>query len=135
MKGFAIVILILLFSSPVFSQDAVKKDSLVKMSDMEKTDCSKFRRMEGRDRYDQFCKIVHLFPTGKYILLANNTMKFEEDSVSFYMSAEQLTNLLGKPVMMKKTMVYKLTPKGCSVQFATNKAGGVCFISYSNCQE
>ena len=135
MKGFAIVLLLILSGSPVFSQEAVKKDSLVKLSDQQKTDCAKFRRMEGRDRYEQFCKIIHLFPSGRFIMLSNNTLELQEDSVSFYMSVQQLTDLLGKPVMKKKSLVYKLTPKECSALFTTTKAGGVCFVSYSNCQE
>jgi hypothetical protein len=135
LKSFAIVILLFLFGSPAFSQDTVKADTVLKMTDREKTDCSKFRRMEGKDRYDQFCKISHLFPTGKYILLENNTLKLEEDSVTFYMSVKQLTDLLGKPASTKKWLVYVLTPDQCSVQFAKTKSGGVCFISYTNCQD
>ena len=135
MKGFAIALLLFLCGSPVFSQEAVKRDSIVKLTDQQKTDCAKFRRMEGRDRYDQFCKIIHLFPSGKFIMLANHTLELQEDSVTFYMSVKQLTDLLGQPVMKKKSLVYKLTPKDCSAQFTKTKEGGVCFVTYSNCQD
>ena len=128
----AILVLFVFIACPSFSQDAEVAPK--KIQDREKTDCSKFRRMEGRDRYDQFKKVLHLFPSAKFVMNSNNKMQLKEGSISFYMSEKELTELLGKPLSDHGLLKYNLAPEQCTAQFAKTKAGGVYFVGYDNCQ-
>jgi len=135
MKRFAILVIFVLITGPAFPQDDAKKDAPRKIQDREKTDCSKFRRMEGRDRYDQFKKVLHLFPGAKFVKQPDNTMKLQEGSISFFMSEKELTELLGKPILDHGMLVYNLAPDHCTANFSKTKAGGIYFTSYANCED
>ena len=135
MKHFLIPVLFVCIACYAFAQDTTSIYAPKKMQDREKTDCWKFRRMEGRDRYDQFKKVLHLFPSAKLVENTNHKMEVKQGSITFYMSEKELTELLGKAISDHGKLVYNLAPEHCTAQFSKTKDGWIYFIGLSACQD
>ena len=136
MKYLKLISWICLFSFQAFSQEPGKSFDKKNLSKKEIADCKKFRKMNGQDRYDLFQKIRPVFPTAKFKLLSSNTMEMDESSISFIMSEQQLTDLIGKPIVHNGMLDYNLTPEHCcSANFSKLDDGRVFFVSFSNCQD
>jgi hypothetical protein len=115
---------------PVFDPSTLSKEDLQNIKI--------FNDKKGQPRMAEFEKIGHIFPSCKTESKRVNsiaTMYFNEETLTFIMTTDQLEQLIGKPDDASNCS-YELGGKGdpCMVSFSPNDKKVIRAIVYVNCK-
>lgn len=136
MKKLIVFIVITCSLTLMYGQDTKPVFDPSKLSEEELQNCEAFKSKKGQPRWDEFQKILHLFPSCEYTIDSTQTvLKFKEETVSLIMTKVQLIRLIGEPDF--PNLAYELGEKlyDCEVSFSISENSEILGFTYANCKK
>jgi hypothetical protein len=99
-------------------------------------DIKAFNEKKGQPRWDEFQKIIHIFPTCQSVMdSSGTTITYDEETVSMIMTREQLEQLIGKPDFENGSYEIGKKQYDCEVSFSSNANDEILSVIFANCKD
>jgi len=136
MKKLSLILSILLAASLLLGQTEKPVFDPANLTVEEIQNCENFRNKKGQVRWNEFQKIINLFPESESSIdSSRKILSMDEETTNFVMTKKDLVKLIGEPDF--DDGAYELGKKrfDCEVYFFFNENDEVLGLAYSNCTD